>query len=230
MLVASLALGIVATPAVAWAEPVSAVTPSTPVPVTFAVLGDSITTGQNDTLELGMQVGTAYPAVTQAAGFELVGGVAHDGYTSHRIRDLVQPVDADYLVIMIGTNDLKTGWNTRAAAATRGSILEMQRRTGVSAAKTVMMLIPPSNRRPALTQKYNAWLRGFAAEQGMQLTDPWRRHRAATGRWSVRASHVDGVHPTPATSVAVGRHVASVLSALEGRTPSVSTLSWPRSR
>ena len=81
--------------------------PAPTEPITFAVAGDSLTAWDNQTFpepdgELDPVTWTHWVI---ADGLELAGGYARGYATARDIADAMVPVDADVLVVMVGTND-----------------------------------------------------------------------------------------------------------------------------
>lgn len=184
---------------------------------TFTVLGDSNTTGHATTLERGIELGRSWVVSAENQGPVLVGGYAHDGYTTTQLRERATETDADVLVIMAGTNDLRRRhWSPTDTDAVAGAIQKSRLRVGIAADDTVLLAIAPNSRRPKVTKQFNRWLKRYARAHGMRFSDPWRGMRAAGGGWARRADHTDGTHGSASAYELVGRRIATVVDRVGG--------------
>jgi lysophospholipase L1-like esterase len=173
----------------------------------FAVVGDSITAGMA-AIE-GTTVrdrGSWIPAALQDGSLEFAGGYAVPGATTTAMRTAAPPVDADVLVVMGGTNDLRTGvpWEV-----TRDNLLALVPAVGVPT--VVLSAIPPCDAVPAGVGELNAALAELAAGQGWTFVDPWS-DLDADGAW-VPGTSDDGLHPTEQVATLIGERLAAAVAA-----------------
>jgi acyl-CoA thioesterase-1 len=183
----------------------AAPTSTTPAgPVTFVVVGDSITAGAEPIVGTapagtawGFGEGTWLPAAV-GAPLEFEGGWAVSGATTDEMRSGVVPTGADVVVVVAGTNDLLRGvpWPT-----SRDNLLAIVDTVGT--AHVVLATVPPLDNGPVQREAYDQSLRELADQEGWQLVDPWRSVERA-GAW-VAGSARDGVHPTQQTADRAGQ-------------------------
>lgn len=180
------------------ATPTPSVTPSpnpTPDIISFAVVGDSLTSWDNHTFP--------YPAPPYASNtwlywamsptVVLAGGWAGPGARAADMASRVIPVSADVLVVQALTNDVG---NTDLAAA----IKSLEAAISISGVqKVIICAIPPKVGQLPLVPQFNAALVDLAVRHGYTFIDPWVSIRTPEGDW-VAGSTTDGVHPTDATA------------------------------
>ncbi|MFC7573739.1 SGNH/GDSL hydrolase family protein [Klenkia terrae] len=173
-----------------------------PRPVTFTVVGDSITAGR---VPDGVTVADSGSWVPAAAGgsLQFVPGWAVSGATTEDMRAGVVPVSADVVVIMGGTNDLQKV----SAETTAADVLAIAQT--VRAGQVVLAAIPPNDTAPTLATALNRRLGQLADQQGWVFVDPWTPV-ADQGRYVPGAS-ADGVHPTVEVAEGVGRRIRAEL-------------------
>jgi hypothetical protein len=158
-------------------------------PITFAVAGDSLTAWDNQTFP---EPEGEFDPITWthwaiADGLELAGGYARAFATARDVADAMVPVDADVLVVMVGTND--TGvTNTDAVLTSIDDIV------GTAAVRAVVIsAIPPDDGFADEALAFNEVLSSFASERRWTFVDPWDGMRVE-GRWVTGLSD-DGIHP-----------------------------------
>ncbi|MBT1675188.1 SGNH/GDSL hydrolase family protein [Curtobacterium aurantiacum] len=132
-----------------------------------------------------------------------VGGTAIGNATTTRILDDAEAHDADVLVVMAGTNDLRY---QRSSASILQNIDKIA--TKVGADHVVISAIAPSNAtnsgkshvdRRKLGEVLNRDLQNHALTRGWMFVDPWAADRRLDGGWPSSRTY-DGVHPTVAMS------------------------------
>ena len=186
--------------------------PATDDVITFAVAGDSLTAWDDQTFpdpdgDLDPVTWT-YWAIED--GLQLAGGYARGFASAADIAAAMVAVDADVLVVMVGTND--TGVTDPDAVL--ASIDEIVETAGARA--VLISAIPPDDGFAADALAYNLALVGHAAERGWAFVDPWAAMRV-DGVWDDGLS-TDGVHPTPDAAEAAGQVIAAAIRELAGRT------------
>lgn len=177
--------------------------------VTYA--GDSITNPENSFSWTRFLTGTA---------LRLVNGVGISGATSAAVRNAVAPVDADVLVVMVGTNDIRLGVGRSTIRDNIAAIVEV-----VGADHVVIGQVAPSNLtdygadhidRAAGGFAHNRDLARFAADRGWLLVDPWFPVRRLDGTYASGAADSDGVHPTVATGTTAGAILSAAIRIAAG--------------
>ena len=188
--------------------------PPTAGSLAFAVAGDSITADGSPAVA-GRAVGErSWVRFAQGGGAAFAGGWAHDGATT---ADMAAELAAHppaagsvhTLVILAGTNDLNRGIPFAAIAENLKSIA-----TSVGAPRVMVCSVPPRDGFAPATEAYNAWLPGFASEQGWEWTDASAGLRDALdpGRFGPGLSY-DGLHPSQAGAAVLGAAIRDALLA-----------------
>lgn len=182
-------------------------------PVSFTVLGDSNTTGHSGTLAAGLGSGASWVAHAQSASVVYANdGWAMDGATSTNAaaNAAFHPSD-DWLVIMIGTNDVKLGLSHDTRVAAIGRMIPE-----VGAQNVLFLATPPQKGHESAEASYNSWFRSYASDHGYHYLDPWATVRNKSGNWLNSSVTTDGRHGTPATYAIVGAAVLADLTKLSG--------------
>lgn len=184
-------------------------------PVTFAVVGDSITAW--DPANAGI---APWQVSAATLPLEFVGGWAVAGATTAQMlaESAGQLPEADVLVIMAGTNDLLPEVTDHRPASTLVRIDAIVRGSG--ATRVVLSAVAPNNLRPDETAMLNAHLRALAQLRQWTWVDPWVAVRTADGTYIAGAT-TDGIHPRSATArrVGIAMHTAIVDAALGAPVP-----------
>ena len=183
------------------ATPVPAVTPASgtgnPDAERVAVVGDSITTVYSPDFPRGHLDPTSWVNRILDEDHVFAGGWAVRGASTEAMADAVVPLDADTLILLAGTNDLRLGVPFRTSAANLADIAQT-----VGAERVVVSAIPPYERIPGASEKYNERLEALAAERGWDFVEP-ARGLAQGGRFQAGMTD-DGVHPTAEGSRLLG--------------------------
>jgi lysophospholipase L1-like esterase len=137
---------------------------------------------------------------------EFVGGWAAPGATTTEMVAGVQPMAADVLVMLAGTNDL-----AKAAAwpVTEANLLQIGAKAGVPT--VLLSAVPPRNTAPAQTRQLNAHLEQLARTHGWAFVDPWA-DMSTDGAWMAETSD-DGIHPNEQVAALVGDRLAAAIAA-----------------
>jgi hypothetical protein len=178
--------------------------------ITFAVAGDSLTAWDDQTFPEpdGDLDPITWTHWVIADGLELAGGYAR-GYASARdIADNMVAVDADVLVVMVGTND--TG--VTATEDVLASIDEIVETAGARA--VLISAIPPDDGYASEALLYNLALVEFATDRGWTFVDPWVAMRVE-GAWDEGLSQ-DGIHPTADAAKEAGAVIGQAIRDLGG--------------
>ncbi|WIE79604.1 SGNH/GDSL hydrolase family protein [Curtobacterium sp. MCSS17_016] len=175
------------------AKPTPVPTPApAPSKLTFTYAGDSLTA-----MDASWMRQLKDPTIAN------VGGTSIGGATSTRILERSSAHDADVLVVMAGTNDLRYGYSTKSILNNIDKITKK-----VGARHVVIAAIAPSNitnyskkhiDRRKQGEILNRDLQNHALTRGWMFVDPWAADRRLDGGWPSSRTY-DGVHPTVAMS------------------------------
>lgn len=172
--------------------------------LTIAVVGDSITVGSDPTFAPGQVSEDSWVRYAVGDPVELAGGWARWGATTAEMAAAADPVPADVLVIMAGTNDLAAGTPTAQVAGSLEQIV-----AEVGAKEVLLCAVPPLDASPEVVPPFNEFLQQTAQDHGWAWTDPSAGIRT-DGHFAPGMS-VDGVHPTQAGATDIGGQVRNVL-------------------
>ncbi len=187
----------------------SAVTDETKV-VTFAVAGDSLTAWDNETFPepTGALDPVTWTSWAISPTMQLAGGYARGMATSADVAASILRVDADVLVVMIGTNDA----GIRRPLSVLTDIDSIVDKAGARA--VLVSAIPPHQWEPTLAAQFNDSLRAHAEERGWGFVDPWESARAGND-W-VDGTTFDGLHPTADAAKKAGEAISRAIRELVG--------------
>ena len=174
-------------------------------PLRVAVVGDSLSAGRSRFLGNGLD-DESWMHYAEGDGIEFAGGWARSGARPDQMAAAVKPVDdVDVLVILAGTNAVRTG-KTMAEETTY-----YDRIASTIRAKTVVVsAIPPYRAHTAEALAYNTALRTFTQERGWTWGDPWGTARNGD-RW-VKGFSTDGMHPAgPAQYKVLGEALRRII-------------------
>jgi lysophospholipase L1-like esterase len=168
--------------------------------ITFAAVGDRVTDWR------GARRDVSWVTYADQGPVEWVGGHARSGA---RIQDLparVDPVEADVLVILAGTNDV-------VVAYTNDQIeLNLQRIVENSGAENVLLSsIPPVDSARKQTADFNDFLARVAYRHDWSFVDAGSAVRVRTCEFREGLT-TDGVRPTPAGARLIGDAIRGVLT------------------
>jgi lysophospholipase L1-like esterase len=176
--------------------------------IKFAYAGDSLTSWDSSWLK---QLDD--PSLVN------VGGFAKSGYTTAQVLEKIKRVpDADVLVIMLGTNDVRLGVPISTIKKNIDKIVAK-----VGAPHVLLSFIPPSDvtsskgiNRRVQSAMLNRYFNHLAYHRGWAVDDPWTPARTTKNGWYSGKS-TDKVHPTAAVSkVASDRLERYIRQAVEG--------------
>lgn len=149
-----------------------------------------------------------------------IGGTAIGGATVPRILTNVSARDADVLVVMAGTNDIRYARSSTTITQNIGKVVHK-----VGARHVVIAAIAPSNvtkygkkhiDRRKQGEILNRDLQNYALTNGYLFVDPWAADRQLNGGWPSNRT-IDGTHPTVAMSKKVAvRMQQAIHIAVEG--------------
>lgn len=172
--------------------------------VSFAVVGDSITAWS------GKESGswTSYVGTDGVRFSEH--GWARNGAPLALMDANTTELDEDVLVILAGTNDLRSSVPFEERLDIVDSIVD---KAGIE--WVVIASVPPFDPEPTLATEWNAVLREHASEAGYSFVDPWDPVRTSGARFAANATP-DGVHPTPDAARQAGERMRAAIIAAEG--------------
>lgn len=156
-----------------------------------AVVGDSLSAGRSRFLGNGLD-DESWMTYAEGDGIAFAGGWARAGATPDEMAAAVEPIDdVDVLVVLAGTNAVRTGKTFAQERAAYESIAAT-----INAREVIVADIPPYRWKPRAAAAYSAALRVFVREQGWRWADPWTFARSGSG-WAEGVS-TDGTHPANA--------------------------------
>lgn len=183
-----------------------------------AVVGDSLSAGRSKFLGKGLD-DESWMTYAQGGGIEFAGGWARAGATVEQMAAAASPLDADVLVLMGGTNDVRVGTPFADARSSYESIIET-----VGADRVLVAAIPPYEPSPEAAEAYDADLASWAYGEGYTVVDPWIFARGDDGLFAVGTS-TDGIHPTSSGYARLGRELHDLI--LETAVPTDAATSGP---
>lgn len=188
-LTAAVAIALVVTPTSRPTETTPyAAEPSPAPPLRVAVVGDSLSAGGSGFLGNGLD-DRVWMSYADGDGIEYVGGWARAGATPDEMADAVQPIgDVDVLVVLAGTNAVRTGETLAQEAPAYERIVAV-----VRPKRVLISAIPPYRAHAAEALVYGKELRAFVGERGWTWVDPWTSARDGD-TWAAGFS-TDGTHP-----------------------------------
>ena len=173
-------------------------------PLTLAVVGDSISEADSRDFSAGLLGRASWVSHAVGDGIRFAGGWAVSGALTSQMARGAQPVEADVLVMLAGTNDVYRGLPFATCAVNLRSIAET-----VGAGRVVVSTIPPIDFEPALVTAYNQQLQDFAAASGWEFVDAMAGIRR--GEQFAEGMSMDGVHPTVLAAETIGAAVRAYL-------------------
>lgn len=179
----------------------------------WAFLGDSITAG---TAAAGAGGFASMTGFLSGQKIRLTLRSGNPGYRSDQILPFVQsavlPSAARTCFVLVGTNDANQNVTRPVFSANVIQIVDALRAGGV---QPVLGTVPPMATKRALIGSYNAWLRVYAAEQGIPIVGI---HAAlvdsTTGGFAAGYDSGDGIHPTMAGHIAMAQAIVNEVGTL----------------
>ena len=168
--------------------------------ITFAAVGDRVTDWRGSRRE------TSWVTYADQGSVEWVGGQAR---SSARIQDLpgrVNPVKADVLVILAGTNDVVVAYTNDQVELNLQRIVE---KSGVE--NVLLSSIPPVDSARKQTADFNEFLARVAYRHDWSFVDAGSAVRVRTCEFREGLT-ADGIDPTPAGARLIGDAIRGVLT------------------
>lgn len=169
-------------------------------PVLFAAVGDSITEANSSDFN-NFKIGSgSWVYHASRKGLEFAGGWSNGGAGTTSMLANVEPVKADVLFIIAGTNDL----GNRPFAESAANVEAIVRKVGVK--RVVISSIPPYHSNPKLPVEYNKQMKAFATSKGWKWVDAMAPVRDGD-MWKPGLSN-DGKHPTTEGAQLIGEELS----------------------
>lgn len=157
-------------------------------PLRVAVVGDSLSAGRSRFLGNGLD-DESWMSYADGDGIEYAGGWARSGATPDEMAAAAEPIDdVDVLVILAGTNAVRTGRTMAQETAAYERIVQV-----IRPKRVLISAIPPYRAHAAAALVYGTELRAVAGEHGWNWIDPWTSARNGDD-WAPGFS-IDGTHP-----------------------------------
>jgi lysophospholipase L1-like esterase len=185
----------------------------------FVFLGDSTTVGSDDPVNQAR--GDSWPVYASILSGQKIRYVRNAGLFGDtttqmlaRFDTAVTPYAPNVVTIMGGTNDTGTGV---PLATFQSNITAMVAKTrAIGAVPVLCTILPnssgsPTNRRQLVVQ-FNAWIRRYAATQGLLCLDFYNLIADPTNGNFLSAYNNDGTHPNAAGYAAMGSYANTTLS------------------
>jgi hypothetical protein len=170
--------------------------------ISFAAVGDTVTDWRAPT-------GTSPTSWVTYAGttpVQFEGGYAQVGARAEILAAHTRPVDAEVLVMMVGTTDVRLG------SANDDTELALQRIANRAGASHVLISsIPPVRGQIEATAQFNEWLARVAYRHGWSFVDAGGAVRTANCRFRPGLS-INGVRPNAEGARLIGEAVRSALT------------------
>ncbi|MDI3330654.1 MAG: SGNH/GDSL hydrolase family protein [Micrococcus sp.] len=172
-------------------------------PVGLEVYGDSLTVADSPSFQAGMTGPRSWAHHLPPHGMRMEAGSGRWGATAGDIlaQHLRPGVQADLLVLFLGTNDLAAAGPADDAGLARrhedfiGSLDRIVERRGYPPERVVVVAVGPRNGGAAApVERWNSLTHRAAADRGWQLLDPWPRLRTSGNRYADPSLTTDGLH------------------------------------
>lgn len=172
--------------------------------IRMAAVGDSITDGDSRDFSGGVPGPESWASYAVGPEVDFVGGWAEWGAsTEAMVQAVMKPLDAEVLVILVGTNDVgltsheQIGMHLDELAETAG--------TG----EVVLFSIPPNDFSLDGTVDLNAYLEDLASEQGWVWVDSASGLR--DGDRYLDGMSYDGIHPNETGARVIGEAIGEAV-------------------
>lgn len=180
--------------------------------IRIAAVGDSITVADSESFPDGELGPASWVSYAVGDGVTLAGGWGAWGATTAEMAAAVEPVDADVLVVLAGTNDVATGVPFDDTASAVARIVAT-----VGAEEVLVSAVPPLDARPEEAAQLNTDLEALAHARGWAFVDSAAGIREGA-RFTDGMSD-DGVHPTVAGAERIGAAIRAAVVELAEQSP-----------
>jgi lysophospholipase L1-like esterase len=179
-------------------------------PLRVFVVGDSTTEANSPQFAVGRIGNESWAWTLRENAGAVIRGWAVAGATSEDMAYGVSPHDADVVVIMAGTNDIRTGMPFERTSVHLDGIVQT-----LSVPRVIACSIVPWSVNPAASTDFNARLAALSAPYDWEFVDCAAPVRARAGGWLPGMSD-DGIHPNGVGARRIGQAVAVALRASAG--------------
>jgi lysophospholipase L1-like esterase len=173
--------------------------------LTAVAVGDSVTAADSPNFSAASFGPASWASTADGNGVKLTGGWAVSGATTMDMRNGVGRLEADAVVIMAGTNDVRQNVPWDQSAAALDGIVRV-----VGVRRVLICSIVPLAADPDAAQAFNARLQEMATQKGWEYADTAAVVRSADGQWLPGMSG-DGIHPNPVGAAKIGTAVHAAL-------------------
>lgn len=173
--------------------------------IRFAAYGDSITEGDSPDFGAG-RFGSLSWTSYLGDGITFAGGWSDGGVKTSAMLENAQPVSADVLVLIAGTNDYANNVPFSETAANFQGIAQKSQ-----VGRVIVSAVPPHDEVPELSAAFNANLEELATAQGWEFIDAPAGVRA--GNVYADGMTKDGVHPTAEAARILGEAIRAAILA-----------------
>lgn len=173
--------------------------------VRLVAVGDSITYADSPDFAKGEFGSESWLHYVIGEEVSFVGGWARWGATTAEMARNAEPIDADVLVIMAGTNDTALGSPFRE---TSKNITEIAKTIGAD--NVILAGIPPIDHSPQIAEDFNHELEELAGERGWHWIDTGASVRTGSNTF-VSGMASDGVHPTARGAQNLGEAISAAI-------------------
>lgn len=171
--------------------------------IRMAAVGDSITDADSEDLDGGTPGPQSWVSYAVGPEVEFVGGWAVWGASTAQMAEGVEPLEADVLVILAGTND--AGWMEHdEVGANITAIVEAAEVPAV-----VLSSVPPIDAAPQSATDLNDSLADLAEEQDWTWVDAAEGVRE--GNQFAEGMAYDGLHPTEEGAQVLGEAIGEAV-------------------
>lgn len=168
-------------------------------PITYAVIGDSLTAGADHVLTVSPTPRTWPWFVNQSQDFSYSGGWAVSAARSDQLAETMPDEPVDVLIVLSGANDVMQGQDF---AIQLEALEEMSSKSG---GDVVLLALPPHTAFYGTDriERRNRELQTFAKQKDWMFFNPWTSFVTADYQWREGQS-ADGVHPSATVQAEAG--------------------------
>ncbi|MCW3999087.1 MAG: GDSL-type esterase/lipase family protein [Candidatus Bathyarchaeota archaeon] len=177
-------------------------------PIRVACIGDSITRGNEYTIDLWSKLGSGYVVGDFGIGGATVDSHSGSGYINETAFQVALTFNPDVVIIMLGTNDANPELNETADAFIADYTALIEAFQGLDSKPQVWLVLPPpiyhnpgDLSEAILTQKIIPSIRQLAGQMDLPVIDV---HTPLLGHEDY---FIDGIHPKVAGAVVIAETI-----------------------
>lgn len=178
-------------------------TTTTVAPVRIGIFGDSISEANSPDFGSGRFGSTSWASYL-GEDFAFAGGWAKSGATTADMLEHAEPLTADVVVVLAGTNDYASGVPFTETAENLDSIV-----TAAAVERVIVSTVPPNDIDPEAATAFNERLVAHARARDWFLVDAMAGLRS--GDRFAPGMTSDGIHPTEAGAKSIGAAIADAI-------------------